>query len=76
MYLFVELSRRDDLISIGHVLVYFLKGALPWQGLHAKSSLDKYQAILEKKMATSIEELCLDLPGKFSYQKSNITVLY
>ena len=59
-------SRRDDLEAVGYVLVYFLLGSLPWQGLPVKAKEDRYQKIMEKKQSTTPEELCKDLPEEFS----------
>ena len=60
-----EQSRRDDLESVGYVLMYFLRGELPWQGLRVKSKEDRYKKILEKKKQTTSEELCKNFPIEF-----------
>ncbi|KAJ1435041.1 kinase-like domain-containing protein [Ochromonadaceae sp. CCMP2298] len=65
-HLGIEQSRRDDLESIGYVLVYFLKGSLPWQGLKAKNAQKKYRLILEKKQQVSIAQLCQGCPSQFA----------
>lgn len=61
----IEQCRRDDLESLGFVLVYFLKGRLPWQGIKAKTKQQKYERIMEKKMCTPLDSLCKDLPKEF-----------
>lgn len=60
-----EQSRRDDLESIGFLLIYFAKGVLPWQGIQGKDQRIKTQKIGEKKMATPLDTLCDDLPSAF-----------
>ena len=60
-----EQSRRDDLESVSYVLLYFLKGSLPWQGLKVKVKEERYKKILEKKKETTSEELCRGFPFIF-----------
>lgn len=62
----VEQSRRDDLEAIGYVLMYFLKGILPWQGLKVDKKEERYKKICEKKKNTSPEELCDGFPEQFT----------
>ena len=53
----VEQSRRDDLECLGYVLIYFLKGGLPWQGVKAKTRNEKYEIIKDMKIKTPIKDL-------------------
>ena len=58
-------SRRDDLEAIGYVLMYFLIGRLPWQGLVNKNKDERYLRIMEVKRDTTPEELCKGFPPEF-----------
>lgn len=45
--------------------MYFNRGSLPWQGLKANTKRQKYERISEKKISTSLEELCRGYPAEF-----------
>jgi serine/threonine protein kinase len=58
-HLNMQRSRRDDLEALGHVLIYFARGGLPWLG---KSKAE----IVTVKNTTYTATLCEGLPGKYS----------
>ncbi len=61
-----EQSRRDDLESLGFVLVYFIKGFLPWQGARPhETKEDLYLRISNHKESLPIPQLCVGLPPCF-----------
>ena len=60
-----EQSRRDDLEAIGYMMVYLVKGKLPWCGLKAKNVKEKYEKIEKVKVDTSVAVLTKGLPDEF-----------
>ena len=62
----LEQSRRDDLESLFYIIVYFMKGELPWQGIKYKNKSEKYNKIFEikKKSTEKGGELCDSIPNE------------
>ena len=60
-----EQSRRDDLESLFYILLYFLRGNLPWQGIKIENKEERYKKICELKKNISINELCSGFPFEF-----------
>ena len=60
-------SRRDDIISILYVIIYLLKGKLPWCSLKIEpdDKRTKAEIVYEVKKRTPILELCKGLPAIF-----------
>lgn len=49
-------SRRDDIESLGYILIYFLKGFLPWE------EANNFLNIKNIRLSTTIDKLCEGLP--------------
>jgi serine/threonine protein kinase len=65
-HLGIEETRRDDLESVAYVLLFLLKGVLPWQRVNAPTAADKYAEIAKLKMATPLQTLCDGAPREFA----------
>mmetsp|Transcript_66588 Transcript_66588/g.171363 ORF Transcript_66588/g.171363 Transcript_66588/m.171363 type:complete len:291 (-) Transcript_66588:200-1072(-) len=66
----IEQSRRDDLESVGWVLLYLSRGSLPWTGLSFPTRQDRFVKISQMRASISVEELCNGLEAEhiiFSY---------
>jgi len=61
-HLGIEQTRRDDIEALGYMMIYFLKGQLPWQGKVNSNPEKKYDKIKEIKIKTKLEDLCHELP--------------
>ena len=57
-----EQCKKDDLESLAYIMVYFIKGELPWQNIKAKSRKEKYSKIYQMKRKTVPDELTKFLP--------------
>lgn len=58
-------TRRDDLISLCYILIYFARGSLPWQGIRGPE-LGKNEQAARVKGNVKPEHLCQGLPKVFS----------
>ena len=62
----LQQSRRDDLESIGYMLVYLMKGSLPWQNVKIDNKKENYFKVAQLKKLINPEILCKDLPKEFA----------
>ena len=65
-HLGLEQSRRDDLETLYHMWLYFLRGSLPWQGMKAATNEEKRKRIGEKKQEITTDDLYAGFPEEFS----------
>ena len=63
-----EASRRDDLESLGYMLIFLANEDLPWLRIEDLniSKIIKFKKIYNLKKTTSVEKLCEGLPEEFA----------
>ena len=62
----VEQSRRDDLESLSYLILYFLMGSLPWQGLKIASRTQRFKEITRLKKTLNIDKICQNFPPEIN----------
>lgn len=61
----IQASRRDDMESFAYLLIYCIKGKLPWQNIPNTTKIDKWVKIGAAKAKVTTEQLCDQLPNEF-----------
>ena len=61
-----EQSRRDDLESIAYMIIFFMRGKLPWQGVTGTKKMERYLKIYKMKKNVTPEDLCKSLPPQMA----------
>jgi len=62
----IRYGRRDDLMSLSFMLIFLLKGSLPWQGVKISEKEKKYNQISHLKKTITPSKLCEDIPQEFA----------
>ena len=61
-----ESSRRDDLISLGYMLIYLFKRKLPWEASFKDLDKSKYFELIYLKETDGCNELFKNIPKEFT----------
>ena len=64
----IEYSRRDDMQSIGYMLMFFLRGSLPWQSFKGRDADTRKQQV-------STDMLCRGYPVEFKNYLTHVESL-
>ena len=57
-----QVSRRDDLEAAAYVIIYLMRGGLPWENIEVRNKYEKYRKIYRLKVLYTPEKLCENLP--------------
>ena len=68
-------SRRDDMEAIGYVIVFLIKGTLPWCGITCESFDEKLMKIAASKKKHVLTDLCKGLPEELHMYFENVLSL-
>ena len=58
----VSPSRREDLESLGYMIIYLYNKKLPWENLQSQDKNSLAQKIFELKKTIKMEHLCVNMP--------------
>jgi serine/threonine protein kinase len=61
-----QVSRRDDLEAAAYVIIYLMRGGLPWENIEALNKYQKYRKIYRLKVLYTPEKLCQNLPKEMA----------